>query len=28
VLELEKIQGQTQLSGVGLLDEPLWRWVD
>ena len=28
VLELEKIQGQTQLRGVGLLDEPLWRWAD
>ncbi|WP_442513507.1 AAA family ATPase [Pseudomonas promysalinigenes] len=28
VLELEKHQGQTQLRGVGLLDEPLWRWMD
>ena len=28
VLELEKVQGQTQLRGVGPLDEPLWRWVD
>ncbi|MNJ55633.1 hypothetical protein D3C77_511400 [compost metagenome] len=28
VLELEKIQGQTQLRGVGMLDEPLWRWAD
>ncbi|MBK5002384.1 AAA family ATPase [Pseudomonas sp. S31] len=28
VLELEKNQGQTQLRGVGLLDEPMWRWMD
>jgi len=28
VLELQNNQRQTQLRGVGMLDEPLWRWVD
>lgn len=28
VLELQKNQRQMQLRGVGMLDEPLWRWVD
>nr|WP_256345848.1 MULTISPECIES: hypothetical protein [Pseudomonas] len=30
VLELQKShnQRQMQLRGVGMLDEPLWRWVD
>lgn len=28
VLELEKHHGRTQLLGAGMLDEPLWRWVD